>query len=853
MTENLDLLRDSSRSQSEQVTDAASQAKWNEEKWVWVTHKTECFIHANILDEQGDNVKVKLLTGEEVVYPLENVFKMNPPKFDKTEDMAALSHLNEPAVYDNLKKRYYSGLIYTYSGLFCVVVNPYKKLQIYSNEIVEAYRGKRRSEMPPHVFSITDTAYRGMMLERENQSILVTGESGAGKTENTKKVIQYLVAIATGDSQSQGKLEKQIQISNPLLEAFGNAKTTRNNNSSRFGKFIRVEFDKNGFISGGNIQFYLLEKSRSVRQNKGERNFHIFYQLLRFANNDLKKELLLDDESKYPILSHKADSTIEGVDDAEDAKELFESMEVIGISKEEIKFILRMLSGMLKLSCIEFSEDRSQQATIEHDTVVSMACKLLGLSVPELIKGFLRPRIKAGRDYVHKAQSANQAKSSLEGIIKAVYSYLFASIVSLVNKALDTKKSSSNFIGILDIAGFEIFEINAFEQLCINYTNEKLQQFFNQHMFYLEQEEYLKEGIEWEFIDFGLDLEPCIKLIESKLGILSLLDEESLLLPNSNDETFVSKLSSQHLNKSQCFSKLEGKIKRNYVGFLIQHYAGVVEYQCDSWLVVNSDPLNSSVLAVFHDSSDHLVKELFKIYAPPTLESRRRGTFRTVGANHKGQLSNLMNSLRSTQPHFIRCIIPNHEKKAGKLVASVVLDQLRCNGVLEGIRICRKGFPNRIPFQDFKFRYEVLTPRVIPKGFMDGKLACEKILSALDEIDKSTYRIGHTKIFFKAGILAQLEELRDQTISNVVRSLQAYGRAYSARRFHLRLSNQEGAIIMIQKNCQQYLVLRKWPWWRLFCKIQPLLKFTQEDNLKKEMEELKKQHDTLEKTRDKNI
>jgi myosin protein heavy chain len=445
--------------------------------------------------------------------------------------MADLTCLNEASVLHNIKERYYSGLIYTYSGLFCVVVNPYKRLPIYTEKIIEIYKGKKRHEVPPHVFAITDIAYRSMLQDREDQSILCTGESGAGKTENTKKVIQYLAYVAAskpkGSSHapasnegglSFGELEQQLLKANPILEAFGNAKTVKNDNSSRFGKFIRINFDASGYIAGANIETYLLEKARIIRQAPDERTFHIFYQLLTGASQELKSQMILEDARNYTFMT-KGAVRVPGIEDVEEFQMTQNAMKVMGISDEDMGSIWRVISASLLFGNMEFKQERnSDQATLPDNTVAQKVAHLLGIQVTDLTKAFLKPRIKVGRDYVTKAQTKEQVEFAIEAIAKATYERLFKWIVTRINRSLDrTKRQGASFIGILDIAGFEIFELNSFEQLCINYTNEKLQQLFNHTMFILEQEEYQREGIEWKFIDFGLDLQPTIDLIE-KVG-----------------------------------------------------------------------------------------------------------------------------------------------------------------------------------------------------------------------------------------------------------------------------------------------------------------------------------------------
>ncbi|XP_044297204.1 myosin-9 [Varanus komodoensis] len=840
------------------INNPLAQADWAAKKLVWVPSEKNGFEPASLKEEVGDEAIVELAeNGKKVKVNKDDIQKMNPPKFSKVEDMAELTCLNEASVLHNLKERYYSGLIYTYSGLFCVVINPYKNLPIYSEEIVEMYKGKKRHEMPPHIYAITDTAYRSMMQDREDQSILCTGESGAGKTENTKKVIQYLAHVASShkSKKDQGELERQLLQANPILEAFGNAKTVKNDNSSRFGKFIRINFDVNGYIVGANIETYLLEKSRAIRQAKEERTFHIFYYLLTGAGEHLKNDLLLEPYNKYRFLSN-GHVTIPGQQDKDMFQETMEAMRIMGIPDEEQMGLLRVISGVLQLGNIVFKKERNtDQASMPDNTAAQKVSHLLGINVTDFTRGILTPRIKVGRDYVQKAQTKEQADFAIEALAKATYERMFRWLVMRINKALDkTKRQGASFIGILDIAGFEIFELNSFEQLCINYTNEKLQQLFNHTMFILEQEEYQREGIEWNFIDFGLDLQPCIDLIEKPAGppgILALLDEECWF-PKATDKSFVEKVM-QEQGTHPKFQK--PKQLKDKADFSIIHYAGRVDYKADEWLMKNMDPLNDNIATLLHQSSDKFVSELWKDVdrivgldqvagmsesALPGAFKTRKGMFRTVGQLYKEQLAKLMATLRNTNPNFVRCIIPNHEKKAGKLDPHLVLDQLRCNGVLEGIRICRQGFPNRVVFQEFRQRYEILTPNAIPKGFMDGKQACVLMIKAL-ELDSNLYRIGQSKVFFRAGVLAHLEEERDLKITDVIIGFQACCRGYLARKAFAKRQQQLTAMKVLQRNCAAYLKLRNWQWWRLFTKVKPLLQVSrQEEEMLAKEEELMK-------------
>lgn len=872
----LDVLRAPEQSGS-MISDVAENAEWMAKRLVWIPSEKLGYEAASIKEDlPDDKYKVQLVQGGETkVISRDDVSKMNPPKFSKTEDMANLSNLNEASVLHNLKERYFSGLIYTYSGLFCVVVNPYKMLPIYSDEITERYKGYKRHENPPHVFAIADTAYRSMLLDRENQSILCTGESGAGKTENTKKVIQYIayvaasqksklnssstsVTLSAGNAFAQGELEAQLLQANPILEAFGNAKTIKNDNSSRFGKFIRINFDQAGFIAGATIETYLLEKSRAIRQANEERTFHFFYQFLSAADHNAINEFLLEDFASYKFLSH-GHVTVPGMNDQTEFRATLEAMTVMKFTETDIKAVFRVVSAVLLLGNLEFNMDKTEQATMANDSVAQRVSHLLGVNSQHFANALLRPKLKVGREMVTKAQNKTQVVNTLEACAKATYEKLFKWILSRINKSLDrNKRQGVSFIGILDIAGFEIFQDNSFEQLCINYTNEKLQQLFNHTMFIKEQAEYQAENIDWNFVDYGLDLKPCIDLLEKPMGIFTLLDEDCLM-PNATDKSFVEKLVANH-KESPIFKK---PARSNEYTFTIKHYAGVVIYNSTQWLQKNSDPLNENIVDLLKNSNDPFVKTLWQdttniinsVSAGGASESpfgaprvRKSGMFRTFGQFYREQLAKLMNTLENTNPNFVRCIIPNYKKKAGEINAPLVLDQLRCNGVVEGIRICRQGYPNRIPFQEFRTRYEILCPGVLQREFMDGRAAAQKMLDSL-ELKEGLYKLGTSKIFFKTGVLAQLEEERDHKLTDLMIEFQAYCRGILARKAFSKRVEAHKAIRILQRNFTAHLTLRQWDWWKLYVRIKPLLGVNRQDEeLKAKENEIKQVSEKLDKT-----
>ncbi|KAF8560908.1 hypothetical protein P879_09778, partial [Paragonimus westermani] len=861
------------------------QSAFDAKNVTWVEDEKEGYVLADVVETTGDVIVVRLKDGAEKKIKKDDAQQVNPPKFSLIEDMANLTHLNDASVLENLRARYYRQLIYTYSGLFCVAINPYKRYPIYTAGVANKYKGKRRGEMPPHIFSVSDNAYHNMLqgrglfvlrflynLYRENQSILITGESGAGKTENTKKVISYFAIVAAAtkkeddDNVKKGTLEDQIVQANPVLEAYGNAKTTRNNNSSRFGKFIRIHFGTTGKIAGADIEHYLLEKSRVVSQMKGERNYHIFYQLLSDYGKRYHDKLLVQNDPGLYSFINQGELTIDGVDDSEEMKLCDEAFEVLGFSDEERMSLFKCTTSICNLGEMKFKQrPREEQAESDGTAECEKVAFLLGVNAKDLMSSFLKPKVKVGSEFVTKGQNLSQVTYAVSALAKSLYNRMFGWLVARVNKTLDTKVKRQFFIGVLDIAGFEIFDENGFEQICINYTNERLQQFFNHHMFVLEQEEYKREKIEWVFIDFGMDLQACIDLIEKPMGILSILEEECIV-PKASDQTFMAKLYENHLGKSPNFTKPKPpKAGHKEAHFELHHYAGSVPYTITGWLEKNKDPLNDTVVTLLGGSKDALVQQLFMPVVSETGKKSKGGSFLTVSYMHRSvvawwicmplrsmehceeSLNKLMKNLNSTSPHFIRCIVPNEFKQPGIIDAHLVLHQLHCNGVLEGIRICRKGFPNRMIYSEFKQRYSILAPNVIPDGFVDGRQVTEKLLEAT-QLDKSLYQCGNTKVFFKAGTLANLEDMRDEKLSAIISLFQAEIRGYLLRKQYRKLQDQRVALTLMQRNIRKYLMLRNWPWWRLYTKVKPMLNIArQEEEMKKAAEELGKLKEEFEK------
>ncbi|XP_018304594.1 myosin heavy chain, muscle isoform X16 [Mycetomoellerius zeteki] len=837
---------------------------YDAKKACWVPDEKEGYLLSEIKATKGDVVSVGLPGGETKDFKKDQLQQVNPPKYEKCEDMSNLTYLNDASVLHNLKQRYYAKLIYTYSGLFCVAINPYKRFPVYTSRCAKLYRGKRRSEVPPHIFAISDGAYVNMLTNNENQSMLITGESGAGKTENTKKVIAYFATVGASTKKDKevdtkkGSLEDQVVQTNPVLEAFGNAKTVRNDNSSRFGKFIRIHFGPSGKLAGADIETYLLEKARVISQQTLERSYHIFYQMMSGSVKGLKDICLLSNNIYEYVNVSQGKITIPNVDDGEECLLTDQAFDVLGFTQEEKDDIYKITAAVMHMGGMKFKQrGREEQAEADGTEEGDRVAKLLGCDCADLYKNLLKPRIKVGNEFVTQGRNKDQVAYSVGAMSKAMFDRLFKWLVKKCNETLDTKQKRQHFIGVLDIAGFEIFDFNGFEQLCINFTNEKLQQFFNHHMFVLEQEEYKKEGIDWVFIDFGMDLLACIELIEKPMGILSILEEESMF-PKATDKTFEEKLNNNHLGKSPNYLKPKPpKPGQQAAHFAIGHYAGNVPYNITGWLEKNKDPLNDTVVDQFKKSSNKLLVEIFADHPGQSGDAgggggakggrgKKGGGFSTVSSSYKEQLNNLMTTLRATQPHFVRCIIPNELKQPGVIDSHLVMHQLTCNGVLEGIRICRKGFPNRMVYPDFKLRYMILAPAAMAAQ-SEPKVAAAKCFEEI-ALDPDSYRIGHTKVFFRAGVLGQMEELRDERLSKIVSWMQAYIRGYLSRKDYKKLQEQRLALVVVQRNLRKYLQLRTWPWWKLWQKIKPLLNVTRiEDEMAALEEKARKAQEAFEK------
>lgn len=720
--------------------------------------------------------------------PSSKILPANPVILEGVDDLIQLSYLNEPAVLHNLRFRYVDNKIYTRAGPVLIAVNPFKNVPLYTTALLERYKSKDKEGLGPHVYMTAENAFAAMMRDGVNQSIIISGESGAGKTETAKIAMQYLAAVGGG-----GGVENEILQTNPILEAFGNAKTLRNDNSSRFGKLIDIFFDDVGRICGAKAQTYLLEKSRVVQQTVGERSYHIFYQLCAGADEALRDRIKLRPAKYFQYLNQSNCLQIDNVDDASRFEVTMDAMNVVQISKEDQDSAFAMLAAVLWLGNINFSViDNENHVSVDDNEAVSNAAELLKCSKDDLMDALCTRKIRAGHEDIVQKLTIAQAVDSRDALAKAIYAGLFDWLVDRINKSLEAgKRRSGRSITILDIYGFESFEKNSFEQLCINYANERLQQYFNRHLFKLEQEEYMSEGIDWTQVEFE-DNQECLELIEKRpLGLISLLDEECTF-PKGTDYTLGEKLK-EHLALNSCF---KGERSR---GFRVRHYAGEVTYDTLGFLEKNRDLLHSDLLHLLSSCEAHLPRlfatnieqNLSKLISP----LRRSGTEsqkQSVSTKFKGQLTRLMQRLENTEPHFIRCIKPNTLQQPNAYQEDLVLQQLRCCGVLEVVRISRSGYPTRVTHQNFALRYGFLLPLNFPTR-QDTLSTCVAILHQF-RVPPDMYQVGYTKLFFRAGQIGRLEDVRLQTLHGIVCFQKLY-RGYKARQYFRKLKR---AAILLQ-------------------------------------------------------
>lgn len=740
-----------------------------------------------VLSTSGIESLIAFPEGKVLKVNSESLLPANPDILDGVDDLMQLSYLSEPSVLYNLQYRYNRDKIYTKAGPVLVAINPFKKVPLYGEDYIEAYRRKRIDS--PHVYAIADTAIREMVRDEVNQSIIISGESGAGKTETAKIAMQYLAALGGGSG-----IEFEILKTNPILEAFGNAKTLRNDNSSRFGKLIEIHFSETGRISGAKIQTFLLEKSRVVQCTEGERSYHVFYQLCAGAPVALREKLKLNKWDDYCYLRQSSCFNIAGIDDAEQFRVVLEAMDVVHISKYDQESVFSMLSAVLWLGNVTFSvvDNENHVEPVEDEALANIAA-LIGCDLERLKLALSTRKMRVRKDNIVQKLTHKQAIDTRDALAKSIYSCLFDWLVEQINKSLAVgKRRTGRSISILDIYGFESFERNSFEQFCINYANERLQQHFNRHLFKLEQEEYVQDGIDWGKVDFD-DNQDCLNLFEKKpLGLLSLLDEESTF-PNGTDLTFANKLK-QHLKSSPSFRGERDK------AFAVSHYAGEVIYDTSGFLEKNRDLLHSDSIGLLSScasdlpqafASNMLTQSEKAVVGPLHKTGGADSQKLSVATKFKGQLFQLMHRLESTTPHFIRCIKPNNFQSPGIYDQKLVLHQLRCCGILEVVRISRSGYPTRMSHQKFARRYGfLLLDHVASQDPLSVSVAILHQFNILPEM----YQVGYTKLFFRTGQIGVLEDTRNRTLHGILR-VQSCFRGHQAR-FYVR--NLRKGIVTIQ-------------------------------------------------------
>eukprot|EP01094_Clydonella_sp_ATCC50884_P004683 TRINITY_DN13717_c0_g1_i1.p1 TRINITY_DN13717_c0_g1~~TRINITY_DN13717_c0_g1_i1.p1 ORF type:complete len:1028 (+),score=338.91 TRINITY_DN13717_c0_g1_i1:131-3085(+) len=716
------------------------------------------------------------------------------------DDLILLEEISEDSVYGAIEARYNKDLIYTYIGHVLIAVNPYRMIPgMYGPKVIKSYCGRYFYEEPPHVYAIAEDAYRSLLNEGINQCIIISGESGAGKTETSKIIMQYIAAI-TGKSSSVQKVKQQILESNPVLEAFGNAKTVQNNNSSRFGKYFEIQFNYGGDPTGGRITNYLLEKSRVVVQQPDERNFHIFYQLMAGASSALKQKLHLGSPADFRYTA--GCTSVPGMNDAKEFDDAEKAMGVIGITKEQQEQLYTVLAAVLHLGNITFVAD-GEGSSISSDP--SVAASLLGVDAAMLERALCSrsvsrggggPGARATSSYTVKL-SVEKAEDNRDALAKTLYSRMFDWLVNRINELISDNTSEFN-IGVLDIYGFEIFQNNSFEQMCINYVNEKLQQIFIELTLKTEQEEYTKEGIPWEDIDY-FNNKPVVELIEKRGGILALLDEECLF-PKGTDLTYAQKLSSQCTGNSYFAAGERGAEG----SFSLQHYAGHVTYNVEGFLEKNKDTLFNDIQEMCSDLCQNaFVGELF-----PKQEVSSKKRPPTAGAQFKGQVLSLVETLMSCQPHYIRCIRPNTTKSANKMEHELTSNQVRYLGLVENVRVRRAGYVYRQTYEKFVHRFRMVSKRTFPK--FDGDIqACTEALLADCKIDKSLYCMGKTKVFIrKPQTLFALEELRTKKLEDIVIIIQRWWRRWGGQGMYKRMAYTASEIMVGNKERRRDSVLR---------------------------------------------
>lgn len=706
------------------------------------------------------------------------VFETSKKKEVGVSDLTLISKISNEAINDNLKKRFENAEIYTYIGHVLVSVNPFRDLGIYTDEVLNSYRGKNRLEMPPHVYAIAESAYYNMKGYNENQCIIISGESGAGKTEAAKRIMQYIANVSGGSDSSIQQIKDMVLATNPLLESFGNAKTLRNNNSSRFGKYLEIQFNSQGEPIGANINNYLLEKSRVVGQIKNERNFHIFYQFAKAAPNNYRELFGVQEPSTYLYTSKSKCMDVPGIDDHADFKETVNAMRIIGMSQGEQDNLFRVLAAILWLGNITFVENDEGNAKITDQSVVDFVAYLLEVDAAHVNKALTLRVVETSRggrrgSVYDVPLNPAQATAVRDALSKALYFNMFDWIVQRVNQSLLARGTMSYSVGILDIYGFEIFERNSFEQLCINYVNEKLQQIFIQLTLRAEQEEYAREQIKWTPIKY-FDNKVVCELIEERRppGVFAALNDACATAhadPTAADQTFVQRLNA--LASNQNFQPRQGQ-------FIIKHYAGDVAYAVDGMTDKNKDQLLKDILILISQSSNKFMHSLFP--APVDTDNKRRPP--TAGDKIKQSANDLVATLMKASPSYIRTIKPNDNKSPTEYNEANVLHQIKYLGLQENVRIRRAGFAYRQTFEKFVERFYLLSPKTSYAGdytWTGDYLSGTKQILKDTNIPVEEYQMGVTKAFIKTPeTLFALEAMRDRYWHNMAIRIQRAWRNY---------------------------------------------------------------------------
>ncbi|KAL4000069.1 hemoglobin subunit alpha [Sarotherodon galilaeus] len=784
---------------------------------VWVPDPDAVWVSAQLLQDYRPGEKhllLQLSNGNEVRYPVGSPSDLpplgNPDILEGENDLTALSFLHEPAVLHNLRVRFldYSS-IYTYCGIVLVAINPYDQLPIYGEEVIDAYSGQDMADMEPHIFSVAEEAYRTMIREEKNQSIIISGESGSGKTVSAKFTMRYFAVV--GGAAQQTSVEERVLASNPIMESIGNAKTTRNDNSSRFGKYIEIGFGRKGDIIGANMRTYLLEKSRVVFQASTERNYHIFYQLCASRELPEMRSLKLDAPENFRYTNQGGEMQIPGTDDLSDLERTRNAFTILGVQPDQQMELFRILSAVLHLGNvnIQASGRSSDRGYIDaEDRSLAVFSKLLGVEGSQLAHWLCHRRLAVGGEMLVKPMTGQQAVEARDALAKHIYGQLFAWTVQRLNSALRAQQGrTKSFVGVLDIYGFETFERNSFEQFCINYANEKLQQQFNRHVFHLEQEEYIREELAWSRIEFS-DNQQCIDLIEGQLGMFDLLDEECRM-PKGSDESWVRKLYDQHLSSKPHPHFRKPRMSNS--AFIVLHFADTVQYECDGFLDKNRDTVFEELINILKASQSELVAELFQQQrnvspvANGSIRSGKRAAREhklTVGFQFRQSLQMLMETLNSTTPHYVRCIKPNDLKEPFLFDPKRTVQQLRACGVLETIRISAAGYPSRWTYEEFFSRYRILLRG--PQSQDQAQAACRQALPQLIP-DLDQYCFGKTKVFFRAGQVALLERLRAERLRVAAVIIQSQVRGWLAQ---IRYTRIHWATLTIQRYSRGALARR---------------------------------------------